>query len=174
MTTRHWIQIAALASALGLTGAAIAQDTDARTTTDGRTVSSYGFDTPSAGAIITPADKAAGMGKGNDQASSPNGEGDEDTSASSRSNDDTLSVNPGPSNDEDSSVSPPSSDDEISVDPGNADRDDNAARYGTRSPPESMIDRDSMSRLRQDRSAPARIGSDAQPSDMGPGDVRGE
>jgi hypothetical protein len=173
MKARHWMQIAALTSALGLAGAATAQNTDATTTTDSSSVSSYGMDTPSAGAIVTPADKAAGMGKP-DRASSPNGDVDEDTSASSPSNGDTLSVNPGPSNDEDSSVSPPSNDDEISVNPSNLDRDDNATRYGTRSPSGSMIEHDRTSRLDEDRSAPARIGSDVRPGDMGPADVRGE
>ena len=77
MTARHWMQIAALTSALGLTGAAIAQDTNATTTTDSSSLSSYWMDTPSSGAIVTPADKAAGMGKGDDQASARNGDVDE-------------------------------------------------------------------------------------------------
>lgn len=174
MTARHWMQIAALTSALGLTGAAIAQDTNATTTTDSSSLSSYWMDTPSSGAIVTPADKAAGMGKGDDQASTRNGDVDEGASASSRSSDDTLSVNPGPSKDEDSSVSPPSSDDEMSVNPGHVDRDDNAARYRTRLPSDATIDRGSVSRLDEDRPAPARIGSDAEPGDMGPGDLRGQ
>ena len=173
MTARHWMQIAALTSALGLTGAAIAQDTNATTTTDSSSLSSYWMDTPSSGAIVTPADKAAGMGKGDDQASTRNGDVDEGASASSRSSDDTLSVNPGPSKDEDSSVSPPSSDDEMSVYPGNADRDDNAARYGIPSSPSSKMNRDRAARF-GDESAPAKAGSDVQPDDIGPGGVPGE
>lgn len=128
MTARHWMQIAALTSALGLAGAAIAHDPDGTTSADDRSsMSGYGMDAPASGAIVTPADKAAGMGR-DEQAGRANGDVDGDTTRSSNSNDDTSSAGAGPSNDEDWSVNPPSNDDEPSGNPGSADRDDNAAR----------------------------------------------
>ena len=127
MTARHWMQIAALTSALGLAGAAIAHDPDGTTSADDRSsMSDYGMDAPASGAIVTPADKAAGMGQ-DEQAGRANGDVDGDTAKSSTSNGDTSRASPGPSNDEDSSVNP-SNDDEASGNPGGADKDDNAAR----------------------------------------------
>ena len=80
MTARHWVQIVALGSAFGLTGAAIAQNTEGTSTTGDRaSASAFGMDTPSAGAIVTPADKALGMGRDNEETSvnprSSNGRG---------------------------------------------------------------------------------------------------
>jgi hypothetical protein len=75
MRPRHWMQIAALASALGLAGTTVAIDTDATPSTGDRSsASSPVVETPSAGAIVTPEDKAMGLGKGssNDEASSIN------------------------------------------------------------------------------------------------------
>ena len=117
MTARHWMQIAALTSALGV-GAAIAHDPDGTTSADDRSsMSGYGMDAPASGAIVTPADKAAGMGQ-DEQAGRANGDVDGDAAKSSTSNDDTSSVTPGPSNDDDSSVNAPSNDDEANVNPG--------------------------------------------------------
>ena len=71
MTASHWMQIAALTSALGLAGAAIAQNTEGSTSSgDGASVSGSGMDTPSAGALVMPEDKALGMG----QDKAPNGD----------------------------------------------------------------------------------------------------
>ena len=115
MTPRHWMQVAALASVLGLTGTAIANDTDRTTRSDDRSGgSTYGMDTPSSGAIVTPEDKAAGMGADNEHARNRNGDGDDDaaTSNENTSNDEQLSVNPGPSTDEQLSINPrPGTDD---------------------------------------------------------------
>ena len=100
MTSRHWMQAVALASVLGLTGTAIANDTDRTTSSDDRWT--YGMDTPSSGAIVTPEDKAAGMGEDNEHARNRNGDGDDHAAPSNEnpSNDEQLIVNPGPSNDE--------------------------------------------------------------------------
>ena len=70
MTARHWMEIAALASALGLTGTAVAVDTATPSTDDSSSASSPTMEAPSAGAIVTPEDKAMGLGKGpsNDEA----------------------------------------------------------------------------------------------------------
>ena len=113
MTAKHWMQIAALTSALGLTGAAIAQNTEGTTSSSDRgTIMNPGMDAPSSGAIVTPEDKALGMGQDKER----NGDTNED---SSWSDDDELSVNPEPSTDDESSVNPgPSSDNESSVNPG--------------------------------------------------------
>ena len=145
MTARHWMQIAALTSTLGLTGAAIAQNTEG-TTSSGDTTSrtSPGMDTPSAGAIVTPEDKALGMGKDNARGGVRNGDAnenestsnDEDSSNPKSSGDDEMSVNPGPSDDEESSVHPgPSDDDESSViPPPRTGSDMNPGATGTGSP----------------------------------------
>ena len=100
MTPRHWMQIAALSSALGLTGAAIAQDMNRTTDTDDGSGVSVN-EAPASGAIIMPEDKAAGLGKNDEPARSRNDAANDDTS---RSNDD-MSINPGPSND-DMSINP--------------------------------------------------------------------
>lgn len=69
MTARHWMPAAALALAWGLTGSAVAFDTNETTSTDLLdNPSVLGFDTPSSGAIVTPEDKAMGLGKDNGQA----------------------------------------------------------------------------------------------------------
>ena len=169
MTARHWMQIAALTSALGVTGGAIAQGAGQATSPDARSsVSSYGMDAPSSGAIITPADKAAGMGKGGEQARRWNRDFNGDTSASTTSNDDASGANPGTSNDENLSVTPPSKDGEVGIDRRGAGTNDDAARH--RAPKQH----DSASMPGDNRSAPARTGSDVRPGDMGPGDMRGE
>ncbi len=125
MTATHWTQIAALTAAFGLAGAAIAQNTEGTTSTrDRASVSGSAIDTPSSGAIVTPEDKALGMG--HDDAREGIGNGDNDASMS---NDDTLSVNPGPSNDDKSSIVPGrSNDEELSVDPAHRDRDEASPR----------------------------------------------
>jgi hypothetical protein len=124
MTAMHWMQIAALTSPLGLAGTAVAIDTDGTTSTDnGISASSPGIDTPSSGAIVTPDDKAMGLGKDHEHAGNRNGD-----------------------------VTP---------------------RYGMPTTP-GVTDRDSTSTLDENESGPARTGSDVQPGDMGPGNVRGE
>ena len=119
MTARHWMQIAALTSALGLTGTAIAQNTEGTTSSEERAgASTSGVDTPSAGAIVTPEDKALGMGQDNERRGVPGDADDESIVHPGPSNDDESTVNPGPSNDEESTVNPgPSNDDESSVIP---------------------------------------------------------
>ena len=161
MTARDWVQIAALTSTLGLTGAAIAQNTEGTTSTE-YTASELtsSRDTPSSGAIVTPEDKALGMGQNNEQAGNRNGDLNDDTSNTLNNGD--LSINPGTSND-----------DESSVKAGRADMDRASPRYGTPTSP-GVMDRDSTSTLEQRDSAPARTGSDVQPGDMGPGDMRGQ
>ncbi|HKU87909.1 MAG TPA: hypothetical protein VJV77_16355 [Casimicrobiaceae bacterium] len=116
MTVRHWMQIAALTSALGLTGAAIAQNTEGTTSTGDRaTTSGSDMDSPSAGALVTPEDKALGMGQGKAGSGVLNGDADQNESTP---NDDELNVDPGPSNDDEFSVSPgPSKDDRLTVTP---------------------------------------------------------
>ena len=115
MTARHWIQIVALGSAFGLTGAAIAQNTEGTTNTGDRArASGFGMNTPSAGAIVTPQDKALGMGRDKESNGDANGKfpssNDEELLVHPRpSGDDKLSVNPGSSNDDESSVNPGSS-----------------------------------------------------------------
>jgi hypothetical protein len=130
MTARHWMQIAALTAALGLTGAAIAQNTEGTTSTDDRASTRSSSDTPSAGAIVTPEDKALGMGQkkqrhgeGNERASPPN---DDELSVNpGASRDAAMSVNPGPSSDDESSIKPgPSDDDELRVNPGSSKGED--------------------------------------------------
>ena len=102
MTARHWMQIAALTSAMGLTGAAIAQNTEGTTVPDDRgSVSRYGTDTPSSGAIVTPGDKARGMGRDDARGSVRNDDAADDAS---RSDDGALRVNPGPSADPDDAL----------------------------------------------------------------------
>jgi hypothetical protein len=161
MTARDWVQIAALTSTLGLTGAAIAQNTEGTTSTE-YTASELtsSMDTPSSGAIVTPEDKALGMGQDDEQAGNRNGDLNDDTS--NTLNNDDLSINPGTSND-----------DESSVKAGRADMDRASPRYGAPSSP-SVMDRDSTSTLDETMSAPARTGSDVQPGNMGPGNMRGQ
>jgi len=95
MTARDWMQIAALTSTLGLTGAAIAQSTEGTTSTE-YTASELtsSMDTPSSGAIVTPEDKALGLGKDNARAGNRNGD----------VNDDTSTLNGNTLNDDESSV----------------------------------------------------------------------
>ena len=107
MTARHWMQIAALTSALGLTGAAVAQNTEGTTSTQDRaSTSSSVIDTPSAGAIVTPEDKALGMGQ--DKARSGVPKDNESSVDPGRSSDDESILKPGSSNDDESSVNRPS------------------------------------------------------------------
>lgn len=104
MTIRHWMRIAALTSALGLTGAAIAQNTRDATSP----VDRGGSDTPSSGAIVTPQDKALRMGKDDARAGNSDGAMNDDRSIISprQSNDEGPNVNPGPSSHEEL-TSPP-------------------------------------------------------------------
>jgi hypothetical protein len=60
MTLKDWMQILTLTSTLALGGIAAADDTKATSPDIGAS------DSPSAGAIVTPEDKALGMGKGNE------------------------------------------------------------------------------------------------------------
>jgi len=161
MTARHWMQVAALTSTLGLAGAAIAQNTEGTTSTE-YTASELtsGMDPPSSGAIVTPEDKALGMGQDNEQAGHRNGDLNDDTS--NTLNNDDLSISPGAPND-----------DESSVNPGRADMDRASPRYGTPASP-GVMDRDGTSTLDERDSTPARTGSQVHPGDMGPGDVRGQ
>ena len=111
MTPRHLLWIAALTSAFGVSGAAIAQDMDRTTVTGLGGVN----ESPAAGAIVTPEDKAAGLGKNDAQATNRNGVREDD--ASSANND--VSVNPGASSD-DMAIDPGRSHDDVSVNPGAA------------------------------------------------------
>lgn len=88
MTAGHWMQIAALTSALGLAGTAIAQNTEGTTSPEDRGSVSSSIDTPSSGAIVTPEDKALGMGQDNERTGVRNGDANHNASTS---NDDTLS-----------------------------------------------------------------------------------
>jgi hypothetical protein len=116
MKPMHWMWIGALTSALGLTGPAIGHDTRATLLGD-ETVSDHPTDSPASGAIVTPEDKAFGLGK-HEQARSQ--DSDEDASK-----DGALRVIPPPSNDDESSVVPGASSDEGSIaDPRLSDPDD--------------------------------------------------
>jgi len=118
MTTRHWMQVAALVSAFGLTGTAIAQDTDRSTSTrDESGISAK--EAPAAGAIVMPDDvvkpgRTPALNKDNARPGDRNGQFNDDNSVA---NDDRLSVNPGPSGDE-MSVNPAGPNDDMAVDPG--------------------------------------------------------
>ena len=107
MTAWHWIQIVALSSALGLAGAAIAQNTEGKTSTeDFAGLTNPGAETPSAGALVTPEDKAFGMGKDHGRNGVRNRAFDENAP---KSDDEERSANPGSSkSDEPSETSGPS------------------------------------------------------------------
>ena len=168
MRASHWIQVVALASGLGVTGAAIAQDTD-RTTSTGNAITAATGESPAAGAIVMPEDRAM-LNNDNDQAPGRNGDFNGDASTS---NDDGLSVDPGPSRDE-MSVDPNGSNDDMSVDPGRAESDRNALRYDTTGTSRPFTNRDGVAPLDENGAAPARTGSDIQPGAMGPANMRGE
>ena len=138
MTARHWMQVAALASALGLTGAAIAQNTEGTTSSEDRaSISGSAMDAPSAGAIVTPEDKALGMGQGSARSDTLGGDAN---SGETISNDDELIVTPGRSGDEGSSVNPGASDDDESIlDPGASDDEDLSVTPGPSSDDESSM-----------------------------------
>jgi hypothetical protein len=90
MTAGHWIRIVTLTSALAVIGGALAQNTDRATRADDESgVATYGTEPPSAGAIVTPEDKALGMGKEDARAGDRDGHVDRDTSTS---NDETPST----------------------------------------------------------------------------------
>ena len=110
MTARHWMQIAALSFALGLTGAAIAQNTEGTTSSEDRaSISNSAMDAPSAGAIVTPEDKALGMGQDKKRRGLPGDADDDEMSVyPGLTGDEELNINPGQSNDEESSVNPES------------------------------------------------------------------
>ena len=117
MTAKNWIQILALTSALSLTGTAAADDMKP-TSPDSR---DGVRDTPSAGAIVTPEDKALGMGKHNEGNESSDRDADE-SSNDNASSDEGMTVNPGRSDDDKSSVNPgPSNDDNAIARPAPAD-----------------------------------------------------
>jgi hypothetical protein len=158
MTASHWMQIAALASGLAMTGAAIAQDTDPSATT-GNGVSAYGMEAPLAGAIVTPEDKASGMGK--KDVRDQNGVANEDAQSSSGNmTNDASSVHPGPANDDESINPGPANDDQSIINPETS--------------PGFVIDGDDASRRGDDRSAPLGAGLDARPGAMGRDDMRGQ
>lgn len=137
MKATQWMKIAALACAVGVTGTAMAHDTDRTTDTDTRAVSSYGMDAPSAGAIVTPEDKALGLGKDREQAARLSGGANEASTANDNaSRDDALGVDPGPSSDHGASTNPgPSKDDESRIGPGHGEArgqtEGNSNEYGT-------------------------------------------
>ena len=117
MRASHWIHVAALGAALGITGTALAQDTDRSTSIrDGNTK-----EAPAAGAIVMPndvvkPDRPSMLDDGNARPDARDGEFNDDNSVA---NDDRLSIDPGPSND-DMTVVPGRSSDDMSVDPGRA------------------------------------------------------
>ena len=111
MTATHWIRIATLASALGLAGTAIAQGIDRAPRGDDRSA----MESPSAGAIITPEDKALGMGK-----SDRRGDRNADIVGDRPAPNDEMSIDPGTSSD-DMSVSPGPANDTMIVTPDRAD-----------------------------------------------------
>lgn len=161
------MKVAALASAIGLTGTAIAQNTDRATSNDDRSSASGQSESPSSGAIVTPEDKALGMGK----SGSAVGNGEDDTSTS---NDDALSVNPGPSNDEGVSVDPgQSSDEDMSVNPARPDADQASPSLATPASRDAITNGDGAIRNEENEPSPP-MGSDVQPGDMGPGSMRGQ
>jgi hypothetical protein len=169
MTASHWMQIAALASGLAMTGAAIAQDTDPSATT-GNGVSAYGMEAPLAGAIVTPEDKASGMGK--KDVRDQNGVANEDAQSSSGNmTNDASSVHPGPANDDESSVNLGPANDE-SINPGPANDDQSIINPETS--PGFVIDGDDASRRDNDRLGQPGTGLDARPGAMGPDDMRGQ
>jgi hypothetical protein len=111
MTATHWIRIATLASALGLAGTAIAQGTDRAPRGNDRSA----VESPSAGAIVTPEDKALGMGK-SDRREDRNADVIGDRPAPN----DEMTIDPGTSSD-DMSVSPGPANDAMIVAPDGAD-----------------------------------------------------
>jgi hypothetical protein len=119
------MRVAALAAPLVLTGTAMARDLDSASGTHDRgSVSSYGHEAPSAGALVTPEDKALGMGQEDARAGDRHVDGD-----ASMWSDDAAKVAPAPSND-DVGVDPrPSTDDASSVDTGVGDMDRASPRY---------------------------------------------
>ena len=130
MRARHYIQMAALISALGLTSAAMAQNTEGTTSpVDRGSLSGSIPDTPSSGAIVTPQDKALRMGKDDARAGNGNDDlrGDSSTSNDDRSiidpgqsKDQGLMMDPGPTNDEQSSAPPSNRSQHVDRRPGNA------------------------------------------------------
>jgi hypothetical protein len=138
------MQLVALTSALSLVGGAIAQDVN-RTITDDTGAASI-HEAPAAGAIVTPEDKAAGMGKHDGQA----GNRSDDTSTAN----DDISVNPGSSGD-DITVNPGTTNDDISISP---DRDNDAR----------------VAPSRGNRDDTSNTAGQVRPSDMGPGNLRGQ
>jgi hypothetical protein len=150
-----------------MTGAAIAQGVD-RSTSTGNGITAATGESPAAGAIVMPQDRAM-LNNDNDRTENRHGNFNDDTSAS---NDDRLSVNPGPSSDA-MSVNPGGSNDDMSVDPGRADKNRDALRYDTTgaSRPSSTGE---VAPLDDNEATRARTGSDVQPGDMGPADMRGE
>ncbi|HET7910429.1 MAG TPA: hypothetical protein VFL49_00205 [Pseudolabrys sp.] len=150
MTARNWIHIVALSSAFGLAGAAIAQNTEGTTSTEDRAgMTSPGAETPSAGAIVTPEDKARGMGQDSERSgildngvdeSAPGSDDDASGSSPAPLNGDDSSANPGASEDQQMGIDPgPSSDDESSADPGLSDDDELSINPGPTEDDESSV-----------------------------------
>lgn len=153
MNARHWMQIAALSSAMGLMGSAIAQNSEGITNLDDSSNASS-TTAPSSGAIVTPQDKALDMGKDNARTGDGNAMDDDDASTSRGD-----TINPGPSKDEGLTVNPGQSpDEEMTVNPGERGANEDAAP----SSPNLLADPDDESR----QSSPPRTGSEV--GDMGP------
>jgi hypothetical protein len=104
---------------LGISGAAIAQDTDTDRSTSIRDGSTK--EAPAAGAIVMPNDvvKPDRPSTLNDPNARPGARNDELNDDNTITNDDRLSVDPGPLNDG-MTVIPGRSTDDMSVDPGRA------------------------------------------------------
>ena len=176
MTPAHWMQIAALTSALGLSGAAIAQDMNRTTVTDDRSGVSTN-EAPLSGAIVTPEDKAAGMGKGDEHGRDGNGAANDDAS---RSKDD-IGINPGPSSD-DMAIDPGTANDDMISSPGTAndhmilsprrgDTDNDVPRLGTPASPGPATNRDNAPR--PDLGEAPSTDANVRPGDREPGNAGG-
>jgi len=119
MRASHWLHVVAFGAAVGITGAAIAQETDTEPSTSIRDGSTK--EAPAAGAIVMPDDvvKPDRPSTPNDDNARPGARGGQYNDDNSVANDDRLSVDPGPSNDG-MTVIPGRSTDDMSVDPGRA------------------------------------------------------
>jgi hypothetical protein len=121
MRANHWVKVVALASALGMTGAAIAQTTDRPTSTDSGITAATG-ESPAVGAIVMPQDRVM---LNNDDDRTQNRTND-DTAVS---NDDRSSVDPGPSRDA-MSIDPGGPSDGSGIVPGRSESDRDASMRG--------------------------------------------
>ena len=148
MKPRQWMQIAAVASAMGLTGAAIANDMDR----------SPGTDNSSSATIL---DNDATSAQGTNPAADLDSNADVNGGAGLRDN---ASGNASLPTDPNGMAAPGMNrggdlDNSADVNGKAATRNDNATSNDA-SMPDSVV--------------PPRTGSDVQPGDMGPGNTRGE